>query len=135
MDVLKKGFSEKQDKYIEEIVDLEKKKKALDNIIYKMDQTVQTMHMLTKPQVFYDNTHKIALGYQNPLYLCKSQRIQPVLYSGSALAEKHDAISVIDTEETLILAKESRIKMKEKQNDPTMKQKKWTLHPLIMLTE
>nr|GEX02831.1 reverse transcriptase domain-containing protein [Tanacetum cinerariifolium] len=101
MDVLKKESSGKQDKYIEEIVNLEKKKKALDNIIYKTGQTVQTMHMLTKPQVFYDNTHKIALGYQNPLYLCKAQRIQLVLYSDSALAEKHDAISVIDTEKTL----------------------------------
>ncbi|GJU09268.1 retrovirus-related pol polyprotein from transposon TNT 1-94 [Tanacetum coccineum] len=101
MDVLKNESSEKQDKYIEEIVDLEKKKKAFDNIVYKTGQTVQTMHMLTKPQVFYDNTYKTALGYQNSLYLLKSQRLQPVLYSGSALAKKHDAISVIDTEETL----------------------------------
>ncbi|GKB28495.1 hypothetical protein Tco_0867896 [Tanacetum coccineum] len=34
IDVLKKESSKKQDKYIEEIVDLEKKKKALDNIGY-----------------------------------------------------------------------------------------------------
>ncbi|GJR50649.1 hypothetical protein Tco_1401170 [Tanacetum coccineum] len=37
MDVLEKELSEKQDKYIEEIVDLEKKKKALDNIVYKTE--------------------------------------------------------------------------------------------------
>ncbi|GKC34746.1 hypothetical protein Tco_1047130 [Tanacetum coccineum] len=52
MDVLKREFSKKQDKYIEEIVDLEKKKKALENKMYKTGQTVQTMHMLTKLQVF-----------------------------------------------------------------------------------
>ncbi|GJV97659.1 hypothetical protein Tco_1549236 [Tanacetum coccineum] len=124
MDVLEKELFEKQDKYIEEIVDLEKKEKALDNIVYKTGQTVQTMDMLTKPQVFYDNTHKKSLGYQNPLYLCKAQRIQLVLYSGSALAKKHDAIFVIDIEETLRLAEESRIKMQEKQNDPIVKKKK-----------
>ncbi|GKB10141.1 hypothetical protein Tco_0844064 [Tanacetum coccineum] len=102
----KKDFSEKQDKYIEEIVDLEKKKKAFDNIVYKMGQFVQTMHMLTTPQVFYDDTYKTTLGYQNPLYLCKDQRKQPVLYCGHTLVKKHDSLSVIDTEETLILAEE-----------------------------
>ncbi|GJX19235.1 retrovirus-related pol polyprotein from transposon TNT 1-94 [Tanacetum coccineum] len=35
MDVLKKETKEKEDKYIEEIVDLEKKKKDLDNIVYE----------------------------------------------------------------------------------------------------
>ncbi|GJZ18642.1 hypothetical protein Tco_0554765 [Tanacetum coccineum] len=72
MDVLKKDVFEKQEKYIEEFMDLENKKKALDNIVYKMGQTIQTMHMLMKPQVFYDYTYKTALGYQNPLYLCKA---------------------------------------------------------------
>ncbi|GJS62948.1 hypothetical protein Tco_0677512 [Tanacetum coccineum] len=47
--VLKKETKEKQDKYIEEFVDLEKKKKALENIVYKQGHIVQTMHMLTKP--------------------------------------------------------------------------------------
>ncbi|GJZ76002.1 retrovirus-related pol polyprotein from transposon TNT 1-94 [Tanacetum coccineum] len=41
----------------------------------------------------------------------KAQRKQHVLYSGSALAEKHDVISVLDTEETLRLAEESRLKI------------------------
>ncbi|GKE03231.1 hypothetical protein Tco_1395249 [Tanacetum coccineum] len=49
MDVLKKETKEKEDKYIEEIVDLEKKKKDLDNIVYEVGQSVQTMHMLMKP--------------------------------------------------------------------------------------
>ncbi|GKB18555.1 hypothetical protein Tco_0852478, partial [Tanacetum coccineum] len=107
------------------IVELEqyKEQKALDNIVYKMGQTVQAMHMLTKPQAFSDNTHKTTLGYQYPLYLCKAQRIQPVMYSSGALVEKHAAISLIETEETLMLAEESRIKMKEKQND-IVKEKK-----------
>ncbi|GKF88663.1 hypothetical protein Tco_0259540 [Tanacetum coccineum] len=89
---------------MEEIVDLEKEKKELDNIVYKVGQYVQTMHMLTKPQVFYDENQKTDLGYQNPLYLRKAQWIQSNLYDGAVLAKKHDVISVIDSEETLILA-------------------------------
>ncbi|GKE70602.1 hypothetical protein Tco_1528674 [Tanacetum coccineum] len=130
IDVLKKDFSEKQEKYIEEIVDLEKKRKALDNIVYKTGQTIQTMHMLTKPRVFYNNTHKTARGYQNPLYLYKAQQIQPVLYSSSALVEKHASIFVIDTEETFMLAEESRLKINAKQNNKIMKEKKVNITPI-----
>ncbi|GKF04188.1 hypothetical protein Tco_0034856 [Tanacetum coccineum] len=59
--------------------------------------------MLTKPQVFYDNAHKQALGYQNPFYLKKAQRIKPTLYDGSVISCEHVAMPVIDDDETLIL--------------------------------
>ncbi|GJZ38430.1 hypothetical protein Tco_0584993 [Tanacetum coccineum] len=59
--------------------------------------------MLTKPQVFYDDTHKQALGYQNPFYLKKAQRIKPTLYDGSVTPSQHVASLMIDDEETLIL--------------------------------
>ncbi|GJW99341.1 hypothetical protein Tco_0183255 [Tanacetum coccineum] len=107
----------KQDKYIEEIVDLEKAKKKLENVVYKVGQTTQTMHMLTKPQIFYDNTHKTAWGYQNSLYLTQAQQKQLVLYNAKVLIEKHDPIYVHDSEDTLITAKESRLKIQEKHND------------------
>ncbi|GKD03294.1 hypothetical protein Tco_1178268 [Tanacetum coccineum] len=96
----------KEDKYLDEIIELEKQKKALDNVIYKMGQSTQTMHIFSKPQAFYDETHKIALGYQNPLYLSQAQRKVPALYCGYTIV-KHVALSVIDTEETLELAEES----------------------------
>ncbi|GJS61954.1 retrovirus-related pol polyprotein from transposon TNT 1-94 [Tanacetum coccineum] len=80
--------------------------------------------MLTKPQVFYDDTHKQALDYQNPFYLKKAQQIKPTLYDGIEISKKHDVISVIDEEETLILKKDSRSKMHAKQNDPISKEKK-----------
>ncbi|GJZ59673.1 hypothetical protein Tco_0615489 [Tanacetum coccineum] len=116
-ETLKKESSTKEDKFLDEILVLEKEKKKLQNIVYKTGQIVQTMHMLTKPQVFYDGAHKTALGYQNPLYLRKAQRIQPVLYSANALVGKHDPIFMCDSEETLILAEKSRLKMKEKQKE------------------
>ncbi|GJS77815.1 hypothetical protein Tco_0727696 [Tanacetum coccineum] len=74
VDVLKMEYKAKEDKYLDEIIELEKQKKALDNMIYKM---VQSMHM-------FDS----------------------------------------DTEETLEMAEESRLKMHAKQNDPIMKEKK-----------
>ncbi|GJT81086.1 hypothetical protein Tco_1055428 [Tanacetum coccineum] len=120
----------KEDKYLDEIIELEKKKKASDNVVYKMGQLTQTMHMLTKPQVFYDESHKTTIGYQNPLYLTQSYRKVPALYCGNTIVKQHDALSVIDTEETLELAEESRLKMHAKQNDPIMQEKKVNISPI-----
>nr|GFB50713.1 hypothetical protein [Tanacetum cinerariifolium] len=57
----KRESKEKEDKNIENEIDLEKKIKELDNIILKVSQSAHTLHMLTKPQGFYDNIHKQAL--------------------------------------------------------------------------
>nr|GEU85170.1 retrovirus-related Pol polyprotein from transposon TNT 1-94 [Tanacetum cinerariifolium] len=95
----------------------------LNDMDNQMGQSAQTMHMLTKPQPFYDSVHKQALGYQNPSYLKKSQRMKPILYDGIVISEKHVAMLVIDNEETLLLEEESRSKMFEKAKDPeTVKQ-------------
>ncbi|GJS48255.1 hypothetical protein Tco_0598376 [Tanacetum coccineum] len=95
-DIESKG---KENKYMDKEVNLEKKIKELDNIVYKVGQSAHTVHMLTKPQVFYDDTHKQALGYQNPIYLKKAQRIKPTLYDGSIISRKHDVLYVADEEE------------------------------------
>ncbi|GJX71607.1 retrovirus-related pol polyprotein from transposon TNT 1-94 [Tanacetum coccineum] len=118
--VFKNESKEKENKYMENEIDLEKKIKELDNIVYKVGQSAQTVHMLTKPQAFYDNTHKQALGYQNPFYLRKAQRIKPTLYDGAVISKTHVAMPVIDDEETLILEEESRSKMFEKAKDPEL---------------
>ncbi|GJZ77813.1 hypothetical protein Tco_0642485 [Tanacetum coccineum] len=130
VDVLKKESKQKEDKYLDEIIDLQKKKKALDNVVYKMGQSTQTMHMLTKPQAFYDESHKTAFGYQNPFYLSQAQRKVPALYDGHTIVKTHNAFIVTDTEETLKLAEESRLKMLAKQNDPSLKEHKVNLKPI-----
>ncbi|GJU68189.1 hypothetical protein Tco_1254448 [Tanacetum coccineum] len=122
--VLSEESKEKENKYIDKESDLENKIKELDNIVYKVGQSAQTVHMLMKPQVFYDDTHKQALGYQNLFYLKKAQRIKPTLYDGIVISKKHEVIFVDDSEETLILEEESRSKMLAKQNDPISKEKK-----------
>ncbi|GJR48853.1 hypothetical protein Tco_1316956 [Tanacetum coccineum] len=89
------------------------------------------MHILTKPQVFYDDTHKQALGYQNPFHLKKAQRIKPTLYDGSVIAKNTCSdFHWDDDEETLILEEESRSKMLDKQNDPISIEKKIKISPI-----
>ncbi|GKA08090.1 hypothetical protein Tco_0687421, partial [Tanacetum coccineum] len=107
-DVLSEDSKEKENKYIDNEIHLENKIKELDNIVYKVGQSAQTVHMLTKPQVFYNDTHKQALVYQNLFYLKKAQQIKPTLYDGVVISKKHDVIYVVDSEETLIFADESR---------------------------
>ncbi|GJV67087.1 hypothetical protein Tco_1482596 [Tanacetum coccineum] len=88
------------------------------------------MHMLTNPQAFYDENHKTALGYQNPFYLAQARRNVPALYDGHTIVKTHAALSVTDTEETLELGEESRLKMLAKQNDQSLKEKKVKIAPI-----
>ncbi|GJX09329.1 retrovirus-related pol polyprotein from transposon TNT 1-94 [Tanacetum coccineum] len=118
VDVTNNEITKKENKDMENEIDLEKRIKELDNIIFKVGQSAQTVHMLTKPQVFNDNIHKQDLGYQNLLYLKKAQRIKTTLYDGIVIYDKHVAMPVIDDEETLILEEESQSKMSEKEKNP-----------------
>nr|GFA53232.1 hypothetical protein [Tanacetum cinerariifolium] len=72
---------------------------------------------------------KQALGFQNPCYLKKAQQLKAKLYDGRII-EKSDAVVIPDTEETLILAEESRSKMIEKQKDSQMTEKKVITKPI-----
>ncbi|GJS76062.1 retrovirus-related pol polyprotein from transposon TNT 1-94 [Tanacetum coccineum] len=122
--VFKKESKEKENKYMDKEIDLEKKIKELDNIVYKMSQSAQMVHMLTKPQVFYDDTHKQALGYQYPFYLKKAQRIKPTLYDGIVISKKHDVISVVDEEETYIFKEEMKSSTSASRSQPSGNTKK-----------
>ncbi|GJY45418.1 hypothetical protein Tco_0434481 [Tanacetum coccineum] len=74
--LLKNDFKKEESKNIDKEIALEKRIKLLDNIVFKRDQSAQTVHMLTKPQFFYDHTTKQALGFQNPFYLKKAQQLE-----------------------------------------------------------
>ncbi|GJT04869.1 hypothetical protein Tco_0839331 [Tanacetum coccineum] len=80
--------------------------------------------MLMKPQVFYDNNLKQALGFQNPFYLKKAHHIRPMLYDGSIIAKETNVISIVDSKETLMLEEESQSKMLLKQSDHLVLEKK-----------
>nr|GFA39832.1 hypothetical protein [Tanacetum cinerariifolium] len=61
--------------------------------------------------------------------LALEKQLKPKLYDGRVI-EKSDAVVIPDTEETLMLAEESRSKMIEKQNNPQMTEKKVITKPI-----
>nr|GFD23287.1 hypothetical protein [Tanacetum cinerariifolium] len=85
--------------------------------------------MLTKPQVFYNHATRQALGFQNSRYLKKAQQLKPTMYDGSVIG-KSEVIVVLDSENTLMHAEESRSKIIEKQNDTQMIEKKVITKPI-----
>ncbi|GJR41003.1 hypothetical protein Tco_1216687 [Tanacetum coccineum] len=129
-DVFKKETKEKEAKNIDTEISLEKKVKELHNIVCKIGQSAQTAHMLTKPQVFYDNNLKQALGFQNPFYLKKAQQIRPMLYDGNVIAKETNVIPIANSEETLMLEEKSQSKMILKKNDPMALEKKVNTKPI-----
>ncbi|GKA31009.1 hypothetical protein Tco_0717314 [Tanacetum coccineum] len=120
--LLKNDFKKEESRNLDREIALEKQIKHLDNIVFKRDQSAQTVHMLTKPQFFYDNTTKQALGFQNPFYLKKAQQLEPMLYVGDII-QKTNPIVIPNSEETLPLAEESCSKILLKHKDNMMQEK------------
>ncbi|GJV86819.1 hypothetical protein Tco_1530757, partial [Tanacetum coccineum] len=120
--LLKNDFKKEESRNIDREIALEKQIKHLDNIVFKRDQSAQTVHMLTKPQFFYDNTTKQTLGFQNPFYLQKAQLSKPKLYVGDIIVQTNPIV-IPDSEETLTLVEESRSKMLLKHKDNMMLEK------------
>ncbi|GJX85165.1 copia protein [Tanacetum coccineum] len=127
--VLKDDFKKEESRNLDREIALEKKLKHLDNIVYKRDQSAQTVHMLTKLKFFYDYSTKQAPGFQNPYYLKRAQQLEPKLYDGNVILNTY-TIEIPDSEETLMLAEESRSKMLLKQQDPMVLEKKVNTKPI-----
>ncbi|GJR41031.1 retrovirus-related pol polyprotein from transposon TNT 1-94 [Tanacetum coccineum] len=92
--LLKNDFKKEESRNIDREIALEKKIKQLDNIVYKRDQSAQTVHMLTKPKFFYDHTTKQALGFQNPFYLKKAQQFEQCSYDDPVLLIEYTKLKV-----------------------------------------
>ncbi|GJT43078.1 retrovirus-related pol polyprotein from transposon TNT 1-94 [Tanacetum coccineum] len=99
--LLKNDFKKEESRNIDREIALEKKIKQLDNIVFKRDQSAQT----------------------------KAQQLEPKLYDGNVI-KNTSAIVIPDSEETLMLAEESRSKMLLKQQDPMMLEKKVNTTPV-----
>nr|GEV87759.1 uncharacterized mitochondrial protein AtMg00810-like [Tanacetum cinerariifolium] len=55
---LKKDFKQKENKYLEEFLDMKALKEKVKDKLYKQDQSLQTVHMLCKPKSYYDEQNK-----------------------------------------------------------------------------
>ncbi|GJX07897.1 hypothetical protein Tco_0195829 [Tanacetum coccineum] len=98
----KKAFKERENRYLEGICDLEEKLSSHDRIVYKMGQSLQTIHMLGKtPNKVYHPFLKAGSSYKNPERLKKAIVAQPKMYDGEKLHSAKLIINSPDSEETL----------------------------------
>ncbi|GJY04179.1 reverse transcriptase domain-containing protein [Tanacetum coccineum] len=88
----KKAFRERENQYLDDIVDLEEKLSSHDRIVYKM----------------------AGLGYQNPERVKKAIAAQPKMCDGDMLHNEKLIINSTNSEETLEDAEKSRNIMKNK---------------------
>ncbi|GJY93576.1 retrovirus-related pol polyprotein from transposon TNT 1-94 [Tanacetum coccineum] len=69
----KKAFKEREDRYLDDILDLEEKLSSHDRIVYKMGQSIQTIHMLgKKPNKVYDPFLKAGTIVERVAWWCAS---------------------------------------------------------------
>ncbi|GJZ97042.1 retrovirus-related pol polyprotein from transposon TNT 1-94, partial [Tanacetum coccineum] len=109
------AFKDRENWYLDDILDLEEKLSSHDRIVYKMGQSIQTIHMLgKKPNKVYEPFLQARLGYTNPKRLKRAITAQPKIYDGDSLHSNKLIINSPDSEETLKDVEESRIKMRHK---------------------
>ncbi|GJT93403.1 hypothetical protein Tco_1082248 [Tanacetum coccineum] len=84
---LKQDFKQKENKYIEEFLDMKQLKEK----------------------------KKVSIGYKNPVYLTKAKQVQHALYNGHELVKTTHAPAVVhDSEDTIEIAEKTRIGMLKK---------------------
>ncbi|GJY20127.1 hypothetical protein Tco_0392693 [Tanacetum coccineum] len=128
--ILKKDFKQKEDKFLEEFLDIKRLKEKVEDRLYKQDQSVQTVHMICKPKSFYDEKNKVAIGYKNPLCLTRAKQVQPALYNGHVLVMSNHARPVVhDLEDTREISEITRKRMLEKMKSPLCVENKIRIAP------
>ncbi|GJW45973.1 retrovirus-related pol polyprotein from transposon TNT 1-94 [Tanacetum coccineum] len=97
-----KFYKTREDKEIEKVIALENKVKALDDIVYKTGQSVQTMNMLN---------HNCKTSFVKPEFLKKAQRANPRLYDISCYNDNLALMLALESNKMIRLAQESRSKL------------------------
>ncbi|GKA15663.1 hypothetical protein Tco_0695410 [Tanacetum coccineum] len=82
--------------------------KFLNDVVYKTNQSVQTIHMLAPNSSLYYNGKA---SFVNPLYLKKAKSEKPCLYHVSYDKDDLENIFAPNSDETLILEQESKSKI------------------------
>ncbi|GJV18054.1 hypothetical protein Tco_1363377 [Tanacetum coccineum] len=127
---LKKDFKQKENKYLEEFLDMKALKEKVEDKLYKQDQSLQTVHMLCKLKPYYDELNKVAIGYKNPLCLTRVKQAQPSLYNGHEIIKTNHVLAIVhNSEDTLEIAKITRKKMNDKMKTSKCVQKKVKITP------
>nr|GEU34467.1 integrase, catalytic region, zinc finger, CCHC-type, peptidase aspartic, catalytic [Tanacetum cinerariifolium] len=122
---LKKDFKQKENKYLEEFLDMKALKEKVEDKLYKQDQSLQTVHRLCKPKPYYDEQSKVAIGYKNPLYLTCAKQVQPALYNGHKIIKTNHVPAIVhNSDDTLKIDEITKKKINEKMKYPECVKKK-----------
>ncbi|GKC77511.1 hypothetical protein Tco_1128285 [Tanacetum coccineum] len=97
----------KEEKDIDKMISMERQLKFLNEIVYKRNQSIQTIHMLAPKGPTFNGRPTFA----NPMYLKKAQYEKPCLYEIPYDQSDPANRLVPDRKETLTLEKESRSKL------------------------
>ncbi|GJU55834.1 hypothetical protein Tco_1229548 [Tanacetum coccineum] len=112
--IFKQTQRDKEEKYLNDILQLQAKNKDLENIVCKMGRSTDTLQLLTNEQkAFRDNLHKSGLGYNGPYVLSQAYAKIPKLYRAYELRDKNEQLHVFDSEETLNDAEKNFVPQKE----------------------
>ncbi|GKE27644.1 hypothetical protein Tco_1443028, partial [Tanacetum coccineum] len=104
----------KEETYLDDILQLQAKIKDLENVVCKMGKSTETLRLLTNEQkACHDNLHKSGLGYNGPYVLSQAYAKIPKLYRAYELCDKNKQLHLFDSEETLEVAEKSQLKMNE----------------------
>nr|GEX17457.1 hypothetical protein [Tanacetum cinerariifolium] len=99
-----KLYKTHEDKELDKFIALENKVKVLDNIVYKTDQSVQTMNMLN---------NKYRTSFAKLEFLKKAQRANPCLYDIGCYNDNLALMLAPESDEVIRLEKESRSKLSD----------------------
>ncbi|GJZ27287.1 retrovirus-related pol polyprotein from transposon TNT 1-94 [Tanacetum coccineum] len=112
-------------------------KKEINNLKQTLSEQSKEKELLTKTYNVFKNesNKKEAKNIDTEIALEKKVKeldniIRPMLYDGNVIAKKTNVISIVDSEETLMLEEESKSKMLLKQNDPMVLEKKAKTKPI-----
>nr|GFC05646.1 hypothetical protein [Tanacetum cinerariifolium] len=72
---LKNDFKQKENKYLEEFLDMKSLKEKVKDRLIKQDQSLQTVHMLCRPKPHSNELNRVAIGYKNPLCLTRAKQV------------------------------------------------------------
>ncbi|GJY11485.1 hypothetical protein Tco_0379670 [Tanacetum coccineum] len=123
--ILNQTQRDKEEKYLNDILQLQAKNKDLENVVCKMGKSTETLRLLTNEQkAFRDNLRKSGLGYNGPYVLSQAYAKIPKLYRAYELCNKNEQLHVFDSEETLEDAEKSQLKMNEFQKDEKVQELK-----------
>ncbi|GJW52434.1 hypothetical protein Tco_0093785 [Tanacetum coccineum] len=120
--IFKQTQRDKEEKYLNDIIQLQNKIKDLENVVCKIGRSTDTLRLLTNEQkAFRDNLRKSGVGYNGSCVLSQAYAKIPKLYRAYELCDKNEQLHVFDSEETLEDAEKKFVPQKQL-SEPSVKQ-------------